>query len=92
MKVRFQADADFNQNIVRAVRRREPGIDFKTAHEAGIQGLDDESVLEGRRVKAASWSHTTAAPCLIHFANFTATRASAGVILICGAPVQRMLS
>jgi hypothetical protein len=34
MKVCFQADADFNQNIVRAVRRRDLAIDFQTAHEA----------------------------------------------------------
>jgi hypothetical protein len=30
MKVRFQADADFNQNIVRAVRRRARAIDFQS--------------------------------------------------------------
>ena len=39
MKVRFQADADFNQNILRAVRRWDPAIDFQTAdgyqHKAG---------------------------------------------------------
>jgi hypothetical protein len=34
MKVRFQADADFNQNIVRAVRRRVPAVDFQAAREA----------------------------------------------------------
>jgi hypothetical protein len=45
MKVRFPADADFNQNIVRAVRRRAPAIDFQTAHEAGLHGLDDQAVL-----------------------------------------------
>lgn len=39
MKVRFQADADFNQNIVRAMRRRVPAVDFQTAREAGLQGL-----------------------------------------------------
>ena len=46
MKARFQADADFNQHIVRAVRRRVPAIDFPTAHEAGLAGLDDDLVLE----------------------------------------------
>ena len=29
MKVRFQADADFNQNIVRAVRRRAGSFSFQ---------------------------------------------------------------
>jgi hypothetical protein len=41
----FQAGADFNQNIVRAVRRRSPETDFQTAHEAGLHGLNDEVVL-----------------------------------------------
>lgn len=31
MSVRFQADADLNQIIVRATLRLEPGIDFQTA-------------------------------------------------------------
>jgi hypothetical protein len=29
MKIRFQADADFNMEIVAGVLRREPGIDFQ---------------------------------------------------------------
>jgi Domain of unknown function (DUF5615) len=82
MKVCFQADADFNQNIVRAVRRRAPAIDFQTAHEAGLHGLDDQAVLahvarEGRLL--VSHDRRTMPS---HFANFTATRTSAGVILI----------
>jgi hypothetical protein len=82
MKVCFQADADFNQNIVRAVRRRAPAIDFQTAHEAGLHGLDDQAVLahaarEGRLL--VSHDRRTMPS---HFANFTATRTSAGVFLI----------
>jgi len=82
MKVRFQADTDLNQNIVRAVRRRAPAIDFQTAHEAGLHGLDDQSVLaqaarEGRIL--VSHDRRTMPS---HFAYFTATRMSAGVILI----------
>ena len=46
MKVHFQADADFNYNIVRALCRREPAIDFQTAHDAGLHGLDDVVVLD----------------------------------------------
>ena len=45
MKVRFQADADFSQRIVSAVRRREPTIDFQTARALGLRGLDDLNVL-----------------------------------------------
>jgi hypothetical protein len=63
MKVRFQADADFNQNIVRAVRRRDPAIDFQTAHEARLHGVDDDVVWPKLRRKAVSWCHTIIARC-----------------------------
>lgn len=46
MKVRFQADADLNQIIVKATFRLEPAIDFQTAHAAGLAGLDDKEVLK----------------------------------------------
>lgn len=45
MKPRFQADADFNHKIVLALRRKEPAIDIRSAHEAGITGIRDEEVL-----------------------------------------------
>jgi len=45
MKVRFQADADLNQIIVKATLRREPIIDFQTAQAAKLFGLEDEDVL-----------------------------------------------
>jgi hypothetical protein len=41
MKVRFQADSDFNQIIIRAVLRREPSIDILTPHAAGLHGQED---------------------------------------------------
>lgn len=46
MKVRFQADADLNQNIVKATLRLEPSIDFQTASIAGLAGLPDSMVLK----------------------------------------------
>jgi hypothetical protein len=82
MKVRFQADADFNQNIVRAVRRRDSTIDFQTAHDARLHGVDDERVLaraaeEGRLV--VSHDYRTMPH---HFATFVTTRTSAGVLIV----------
>lgn len=47
MKIKFQADADFSQRIVRAVQRREPAIDFQSANEAGLRRMDDLAVLAG---------------------------------------------
>ena len=46
MTIRFQADADFRRAIVLGVRRREPAIDFRDPHEAGLRGLRDDQVLE----------------------------------------------
>ena len=45
MKIKFQADADLNEDIVIGVRRREPAVDFQTATEAGLSGVPDEQVL-----------------------------------------------
>lgn len=46
MKVRFQADADFNEDIVKGVLRRVPEIDFQTAGNAGLEGIKDREVLD----------------------------------------------
>ena len=46
MTIRFQADADFNGDIVRAIIRREPAVDIKTARDAGLAGVKDSDVLK----------------------------------------------
>ncbi len=46
MSVRFLADADLNYAIVQGVHLREPAIDFKSANDAGLEGLSDPEVLE----------------------------------------------
>lgn len=46
MSVRFLADADLNYAIVQGIRLRESSIDFKTANDAGLEGLSDPEVLE----------------------------------------------
>ena len=45
MNVRFQADADLNHIIVKATLRREPSIDFQTAHVVNLAGVGDPEVL-----------------------------------------------
>jgi hypothetical protein len=45
MKLRFQADADLNEHIVRGIPRRYPSIDFKTANASALRGLSDLEVL-----------------------------------------------
>lgn len=46
MKVKFQADADLNEDIVSGILRQFPEIDFLTATEAGLEGLSDDIVLD----------------------------------------------
>ena len=82
MKGRFQADADFNQDIVRAVRRRNPTIDFQTAQEARLHGVEDDRVLaraaEDVRLLVSHDYRTMPR----HFATFVTTRTSAGVLMV----------
>ena len=82
MKPRFQADADFSQRIVSAVRRQEPTVDFQTANALSLRGLHDLEVLalaahEGRVL--VSQDLTTMPD---HFATFVDTNTSAGLLVI----------
>lgn len=82
MKIRFQADADLNAEIVIGLRRREPLIDFQTADEAGLRGILDPQVLalaarEGRIL--VSHDRTTMPH---HFAAFIANEPSPGLFII----------
>lgn len=82
MKVRFQADADLSQILLKATIRREPSIDFQTAHAAGLVALADNQVL----ARAASEGRVLVThdrkTMPRHFAEFIAKEASAGVIVV----------
>ena len=82
MIVRFQADVNLNQIILLAARRREPGIDFQTAMEAGLSGLNDPEVLaraarEGRILVTHDRKTMPR-----HFLAFISTPTSAGVLIV----------
>ena len=82
MKIRFQADADLNQIILLAALRREPTVDFQTAHEADLAGLADAEVLalasrEGRVLITHDGKTMPR-----HFSDFVAIRPSPGVIIV----------
>lgn len=82
MKVRFQADADLNQIIVKATLRREPAANFQTAHAAKLSGLEDEDVLaiasKGERLLVTHDRKTIPH----HFAEFIKSQASPGVLIV----------
>lgn len=83
MKVRFLADADLNKAIVSGVLRREPSIDFLTAHAAGLLGLKDPEVLAlAARQQRVLVSHDVGT-MPAHFRNFRIDgKHSAGVFLV----------
>ncbi|MEW6239034.1 MAG: DUF5615 family PIN-like protein [Candidatus Omnitrophota bacterium] len=44
--LRFAADENFNNDIIRGLLRRNPNLDIVRIQDAGLSGADDESVLE----------------------------------------------
>lgn len=82
MKVRFQADADLNEDIVAGVVRREPGVDFQTAEEANLRGLPDPPVLalsaQENRILVTHDRRTMPR----HFGDFIVNQKSSGVLII----------
>jgi hypothetical protein len=82
VKIRFQADADLRDPIVTGLKRREPLIDFKSALEADLEGVDDLRVLrlaaeEGRLLVSHDVSTMPE-----NFAQFIQQQDSPGVVLI----------
>jgi hypothetical protein len=44
--LRLAADEDFDNDILRALRRRIPEVDLVRAQDAGLRGVDDPRILE----------------------------------------------
>ena len=44
--LRFLADENFNNDIVRGVRRRNPAVDLVRVQDEGLSGADDPTILE----------------------------------------------
>lgn len=79
--VLFLADENFNRNLVRALKRRQPDIDILAVQEVGLGGADDPTVLE--------WAATQARILLTHdvqtlpgfaYARVKAGRSMPGVV------------
>lgn len=64
--LRFAADENFNNDIVRGLRRRKPNLDVVRVQEAGLSGAVDPDVLEwaareGRVLLTHDVRHSTSA-------------------------------
>jgi hypothetical protein len=82
MSLRFQADADLNANIRRAVARHERAIDFRSAVAAGLAFRPDEEVLriaadDGRLLVTHDQRTMPTA-----FGEFVLTRTSPGALIV----------
>jgi hypothetical protein len=51
--LRWLADENFNNDILRALFRRNPGIDVVRAQDAGLTSADDEALLAWAAVAPA---------------------------------------
>src|SRR5437867_6489991 len=82
MKIRFLADASLNHEVVTILRRREPRLDIRTAHEAQLRGLPDPEVLRLAAGESRLLLTADRATMPHHFAAFIATADSPGVLII----------
>jgi hypothetical protein len=83
MKIRFQADNDLDEDILRALKRLQPTIDFQRAPELDLhKGVPDPEVLrlcaEEKRILVTHDRHSMPA----HFIEFIKQHDSPGVFII----------
>jgi hypothetical protein len=82
VKIRFQADANLNEDIVSGVLRRLPEIDFQTGNEAHLESLSDLEVLtqsaHEHRILVSHDRRTMPT----HFGEFVRTQTSPGVMIV----------
>lgn len=82
MKIRFQADADLNQDIVTGVLRREPNIDFQTSNMSNLSDLSDLEVLSFVAQESRLLVSHDQRTMPKYFAEFITTQTSFGVIIV----------
>ncbi|MFN7948445.1 MAG: DUF5615 family PIN-like protein [Blastocatellia bacterium] len=82
MKIKFQADYDFNGEVADGLLRREAAIDLQSGHAAGLKGVPDSEVLAGAADEGRvliTHDHRTMPQ---HFAEFISRHESPGVFII----------
>jgi predicted nuclease of predicted toxin-antitoxin system len=81
-QVRFQADADLKQAIVTGVIRQQPTIDFQSANQAGLEGLQDAEVLALAAQQGRILVTHDLRTMPTEFGQFIGANTSAGVLVI----------
>lgn len=82
MEVKFQADESLNHEVVTILWRRVPGLDIRTAHEAGLRGLSDREVLRAAALEGRILITADKATMPAHFASFISAAESPGVLVV----------
>jgi hypothetical protein len=82
VKISFQADADLNEDIVTGVLRREPDLDFQTAEEANLRGLNDYQVLKLAADQGRVLVTHDRKTMPRHFADFITRETSPGLLIV----------
>lgn len=91
--LRLAADENFNNSIVRALKNRIPNLDIVRIQDAGLAGVDDETILEWAAVeKRILLTHDVST--ITHFAyqRIQTNRFMPGVFEIgCFVPITQLL-
>ena len=82
MRIRFQADEDLDEDIITGLRRREPGLDFRTSLEAGLESLHDLDVLERAADQGRVLVSHDRRTMPHHFATFIGRQKSPGGLIV----------
>lgn len=81
MKIAFQADNDIDQTIVRILWQTEPKIDFRTAAEVSLHGLNDLAVLELAAIEKRILVSSDQSTMPLAFAEFIKSNTSYGLLI-----------
>ena len=89
MNISFQADNDLKFGIVKAVRLREPAIDFASAQDAGIEMASDPELLDRAAAEGRILVSHDRRTMVHHFrAHLTDGKSSPGLLIVSqGAPI-----
>ncbi len=82
MKIAFQADNDLDQTILRALWQIEPMIDFWTANELNLHGLEDLAVLELAALEKRILVSSDQSTMPLYFAKFIQSNTSYGLLIV----------
>jgi hypothetical protein len=83
LKIRFLADANFNQKIVAGLLLREPRIDFELPQHVIPEKMEDPQLLELGAARGRIIVSHDVRTMPDHFSDFVVDQPCPGIVLIC---------